>query len=163
MNCNNFKEWIMTDYVDSELAPEKQKLLEAHLKDCPACRSLAVGLKESAEILAGSDRVVLDRERIWKKVMEGIGEKSAPSIIYEPLPRPSPTQSLLRRFKPALVFVSLVLVVLLSALYVQRRPIQTVNPQEQEEEIEYLAYVVDSVEDDPDGDGFGTSLEDYFL
>ena len=163
MNCNNIKELILTDYVDNELAPDKRTLLETHLMNCPACRNLASSIKETAGILADGKRVSLDRDKIWQKITAEIASEKSPSIIYEPRRQMSLLEKIFPVARPAVVGVGLVLLIVLTTFYF--KPVNTAKLQEQEEGIEYLAYTVDAIDtiDDVESDGFGTSIEEYFL
>src|SRR5262245_45979686 len=137
MNCNNFRELILTDYADGQLGPEKQQLLDSHLRDCIACRNLAASIKESSGTLSNLPRIALDREKIWQKISAEIGNVKAPSIVYEPDRRVSILNKLFPRLKPAFVGMSLVFLNLTAIIYAQYKRVETANLKEKEEEVLY--------------------------
>jgi anti-sigma factor RsiW len=48
MNCNKFRDIIITDYVDDELDAQGKQEIERHLQDCAACRAFAAAVSEMA-------------------------------------------------------------------------------------------------------------------
>ena len=164
MNCNNVRELILTDFSDNELSPDKQKMLETHLATCLACRNLAAGIKECSGVLSGAERISLDRDKIWQRIVAEIDAEKTSSVIYEPVRGVSVWEKLFAAVKPAYVLASLGLVILLTSFVVRRPPVVTVQLQEKEEEVQYLAYVIDQfAADESEGDNLGTSIEEYFL
>ncbi len=53
----------------------------------------------------------------------------------------------------------------MTSFVVLRQPVATVQLQEKEEEVQYLAYVIDqfAAPEESDSDDLGTSIEEYFL
>jgi len=155
----------MTDYTDERLAPDQRTLLEAHLKNCPACRNFAASMKETAGVFASVKPVSLDRDKIWQKIIDDIEQEKTPSMIYEPLRQVSILDKIFRAVKPSYVLVSAAIVIVITTFYFQRLPVETAKNQEKEDQVEYLVSVVDEVAslDESEGEGFGTSIEEYFL
>ena len=48
MKCNNFRDIIITDYVDGELDEQGKQEIGRHLQDCPACRAFAAAVRSMA-------------------------------------------------------------------------------------------------------------------
>jgi anti-sigma factor RsiW len=70
MNCEDFKAMI-TAWVDGELPPERQELLQGHLAGCEGCRrELAEvrALKEELSMIRFSEPTDAELARYWKSV-----------------------------------------------------------------------------------------------
>lgn len=52
MNCENIKP-LVSEYVDGTLAPERQRLVRAHLEQCAACARLAEDFRALGRLLHG--------------------------------------------------------------------------------------------------------------
>ncbi len=71
MNC--FDELRYSIYADGELSPAEAREVEAHLADCPACRTLVEALRVEnrllAETLAGEEGREFGRLRVERVVL----------------------------------------------------------------------------------------------
>jgi len=162
VNCNNIKEWILTDYTDNELTADKRRLVEMHLKDCLACRNFSLSVKETAGAVTNIQRVSLDQEKIWQQIRTEIDQEKSPSLIYKPRHRVSIWEKIFLR--PAYAGAGMALVVLLTIFYFHRLPGKMAKQQEKVEDIQYLSDVVkDLALDESEGDSSSSSLEEYFL
>ncbi|MDD5131751.1 MAG: zf-HC2 domain-containing protein [bacterium] len=48
MNCHKFRDIIITDYIDGELAEQRKQEIDHHLRECPACRAFAAAVRSMA-------------------------------------------------------------------------------------------------------------------
>ena len=67
-------ELLMQDYLDGYLLPSQQEVLDGHVRDCPACRSLLSGMRRLDEGLVGLPEVEAPAdlgERILASIPEG--------------------------------------------------------------------------------------------
>ena len=70
MTCRDYKDWMMA-YVDGELDPDQRRQLEAHLAQCPACRTEMASfnaLKTMTDGLALAE----PEDRIWRHYWDNV-------------------------------------------------------------------------------------------
>ena len=164
-NCEKIRDLILTDYVDAEADEKIKEQVNFHLLACPDCRSfvkevesdLTVPFKEAAR-----EEVPV---HLWAAIKERIESESRP--IAEPERTESPVGRWLRalsfpRLAPALMGVAL-LVLVWSAI----TPDGVINQAKEDDEQEYLVYLLDSMDASQDTeDVFSpneTPIETYFL
>ena len=157
--CKEFKEIILTDYIDGELDQTTKGQLEGHLHVCAQCREFSDEVK--AQLVApfkGAPRAAVPAD-LWRSIEESIAQENE-----EMQPAASWSdrfiQSLaLPRLAP--VVLSFILFVLVGLWVFNRQAPQTVN----NDSGEYAAYVMDSVNElaETGSDVLGTSIEQYFL
>jgi len=168
MNCEHFKELILSDYIDNELRSEQEGAIKLHIKECSSCAKLYQDISELSE---GSFKA-LERKRVPQIVWQNI-ERS--------LDESSPTESdqmgavdrmkgflggLLNLPRPALVFSSLALIVLMATtlLYLPNQngnPVSVSNSEKQDVILflvsEYNNFESSSIDEN------GSMLEEIFL
>ena len=77
MKCKEFRDLIITDYIDNELDEEKTRLVKNHLSVCDGCREYADELIETAvKPFHGLPRNAVPDE-IWQKVRKRLAENKA--------------------------------------------------------------------------------------
>jgi len=180
MNCKKVQELILTDYLDNEMPQDKQKELENHLASCAECKEfLALAKKAAIEPLANSKIANLFQDIIWSKIQKEIQAEKESLIDYDPtLGFLEKLKSIMFFSKPRLAFstfaVIAVLIIVFNISYQQidlgqNNQVKTAALNNQKvidtgsavnEREEYLSYLLDQ---ENDYEGYGTSLESYFL
>ena len=109
MDCHKIKE-IIPNYLDQELSSDDHRLVEAHLRTCPACMAEARAVEESWEVLGELDEIEPDPQylvRFWRAL-------DAQMPWYEKMLRDVRTAFLQRRWVP--VLAGAVVIVLVGGL-----------------------------------------------
>lgn len=162
MNCPKIQELILTDYIDGEITEEKKREVEQHLLHCAGCREYAAAARKSAVEPFLVEKQVVPPEGLWARIEEkiineqrdrrGFGEEFLSRLeFFSALPR------------PALVVTGVMLVLLIGGINQVWNHYQ--EAKKEQEQVNYLLALVDtSVDSAMNGeDGFGTSIEEYFL
>ncbi|RCK79643.1 MAG: hypothetical protein OZSIB_4115 [Candidatus Ozemobacter sibiricus] len=87
MNCEHWRDLILTDHLDGEIAPADREALNAHVAVCPACRELMEQAPAALiEPFARLERVA-PPPAVWEKIAVEMGID--PSVGREdPAPPP---------------------------------------------------------------------------
>ncbi len=165
MNCETVREWILTDYLDGQISQEQKEQLEMHLAGCSRCRDLeTIARKAVIEPFNAAERVS-PPETLWHQIKEQIeqGQEQAAGPLVDFMVR---IRNAFHMRKPALAVVTM-MVILLIAVMLLKTPAnhQGMVSLNLEEQIEYMAGLVkgsNHVSMDQD-EGYGTSMEEYFL
>ncbi|MDP3921182.1 MAG: zf-HC2 domain-containing protein [Candidatus Omnitrophota bacterium] len=72
MNCDQFKDSLLTDYVDRVLDPEKQKIADAHIGQCAECRRLIADLRTVTAETFGQVREIEPPAHVWAGIVERV-------------------------------------------------------------------------------------------
>lgn len=165
MRCDKIQELVLTDYLDGELAGEQLRAVEDHLAACGQCREFAHhARKATVDPLEQLERIE-PSARLWQNIQEAIAaeaqaDPAMPVGFWEGFRRLFPAP------RPAFVLAALVVAVVLSLTLIPRQTGQnSVVHSEGEEQIEYLAALVEVTmgsAQDANG-GYGTVIEEYFL
>lgn len=153
MNCENFKDLLLTDYVDGVLDPERQKACEAHMTQCAGCRALVSDLRRVTRDTFGRVHEMQPSELVW----EGIAEKIQRSPGW--LERVRALLTLPRLSIAIPVMASLLIFALIQA----RHPngsydkTRTYLAEELGGDLNVLTQA------DLENGGFGTVIEDFFM
>jgi len=178
MNCKKIQELILTDYVDGEMAEDKKILLDGHISECKKCREFLSLVKETTVApLGNAKRDNLSEDVIWSKIREEI--HSEEDLVYEEGPGFfERIRDMLFSPQPAFALGTFAVILLLvmtanfnrqQVQLVKNNQVQQValiqNKSESTEDEsfsqeEYLAYFF---EENDSYEGYGTSLESYFL
>lgn len=97
MDCRKIKE-IIPIYLDQELSSDDHRLVEAHLRICPACMAEARAVEKSWEVLGELDEIEPDPQymaRFWRAL-------NAQMPWYEKMLRDVQAAFLQRRWVPVL-------------------------------------------------------------
>ena len=158
--CHEFRDIILTDYIDGELDKKVKIRLEAHLNVCAQCREFVNEVKAQLVVpFAQTPRAVVP-EDLWQSIEEkitGEGEQAHPAATW--IDRLVQSLALPRSAPVALSFI---LFISASFWVLHNRQAAQVADNDSGE---YAAYVLDSVSElaETGNDSFGTSIEEYFL
>lgn len=155
--CDQYIEWILTDYLDGQLDKGSVQILEKHLRDCSDCRVFLKEVKSGA-VVPFKQAVQQDVPvALWWAIKENIEREQG---------RSNPLEALIERLKglfalPRLlpVFVSLIVMLVVGSMTLNTVNIQKTKDKEQGE---YLVSLL-SVNSGSDSSDLGTSIEHYFL
>jgi len=166
MRCDEIRDLILTDYMDTQMPRDQREAIEKHLSSCENCFDLALNVRKlTVQPFFGAQRNRISKDAVWKKVRAQIEAEHAPTV------RTNPIGELLNRLKenfyipkPAFA-LGLVIVVLLGVKIFFIAPKaefqyvrQIVNQQEQ-----FVGGdIFDMASDDSNG-SYGTDIEEYFL
>lgn len=175
VKCKKIQELILTDYLDGEM--EDKSLVEQHLASCVACKEFLALARQVVEPLENAQKSFLSQEEVWSRIQEEISAEEAFEPVDEPefdlwerliswvsSPRPVFAMSTF-----AVVIVS-ILVFSLNGPKVELAKKLPASQQElsqtkaiailADSQEEYLAYLFN---EDEEAEGYGTSMETYFL
>jgi len=158
--CEDFKELILTDYIDGELDKDLAGSIEDHLLDCSECRAF---FKEVKSNTASPFQQALYQPvpaELWDTIKQRIEEKG--HVV-------SPLEYFIDKIKglaafPRIVpvFASLVLMFLAGSVTLNTIQIQRAQEKDQGE---YLVSLLSSTSSSSktDSSDLGTPIEHYFL
>lgn len=165
MNCKKVKELILTDYLDGQVSEQQKKQIEKHLASCGPCKEYELLAKKTVIEPFNNAERLRPSEAVWHKIKEHIEEEEQELT--------SPFADLIRRIKsflyvpkPALVVATIIVVLLVIVTIVklpsEKQEIVKVNSEKQ---IECMTYLLSVFNQDSTNEvnGFGTSIEEYFL
>ncbi len=158
--CKEFRDVILTDYIDGELDKDVKVRLEAHLRVCAHCREFADEVKAQLVVPFKQTQRVSVPEDLWRSIEESIAQENE-----EMQPAANWIDRLVQSLTlPRLVPVFLSLILFISAgLWIlnSHQGSQVAG----NDSGEYVADILDSVSElaEIDNDNFGTSIEQYFL
>lgn len=161
MNCERIQELILTDYLDDQMDKSQRKYLEEHLSSCPQCLEFAQAAKRSAfDPFVGADKPN-PSESVWLNIQESIlaqqqGKGNVLVDFWERFKFSAPVP------RPAFAFAAVITMVLAVGTLTEYRLHQKVSVKEQIEYLDSLANPSEGISVNG-GQGFGTSVEQYFL
>lgn len=158
--CDHFRQWVLTDYIDGELADNVRRDMEGHLRTCRDCRAQAKEVKDSVVVpFTKASRQAVPAV-IWERVKQNIEEKRAAHNPVEGFLDGLKNLWALSRLVP--VFASLMLMFVAGSVAVH--VLQT-NRDKEKDQGEYLVALLDSPGPlaQTESNGFGTPIEHYFL
>ena len=159
VTCEKMRDLILTDYLDGELDELVRQNVERHLRDCTNCRGLAEDVKKKLvlPLTQTIDKEV--PERVWLSIKEKIEEANV--LDQSKL---NSAESIFDFFNPAKLMpiaLGFIFVTIVSVGIIHDR---NVKQAEQKHQMEYLAFVLESVSSDADvQEEKTTALEEYFL
>lgn len=77
MNCEKFKEILITDYIDGELSREQLKTADEHLSACPDCRQFKEDLMKNAVNPFKAIENAAPPAYVWQNIRTAIAENSS--------------------------------------------------------------------------------------
>jgi anti-sigma factor RsiW len=166
MNCKKIRELILTDYIDGQADANEKMAVESHAALCPGCKEFLTAAAAVGPCRVPAKDEEYSADLIWQRVKCEISapkEKRAGIFAYLSgkmrfagyMPRPA--------FALATAF-TLVLVLGMAA----KLAVNNINPHNAAAPYEYsdgsdpLSGAATAVSADEE-EGFGTSLESYFL
>ena len=153
MKCSKVKDLLLTDYMDGETSPELSKKIEEHLITCETCRDLYAAVKERTVLPLREAESIDPPEGLLGLVRDRISAKKQPAILFNISSFLKPVYLM---GKPALVAVSILLIVLAGVKYQQVRD-HALTKDFLEQQMTYFD------DTNGNGNGFGTSIEEFFL
>ncbi len=167
MNCEKVKELIITDYLDRQVNEEQKEQIEEHLASCRHCKEYELAARKTVIDLFNNAERLRPPEAVWHKIKEKIEEEQELTSPFADLIRR--IKSFLYVPKPALavatIIVALLIMVTIIKLPSENQEIMKANLENQENQIECITYLLRVFNQDSmnENNGFGTSIEDYFL
>lgn len=158
MNCDEIKNLILLEFVDGETDPETHSLILSYLERCPECKAFAEQVKNQA--VAPFEEVGAQEPpaEIWQNIEAKIQERNAPASAWDRV------KSLLGLSRPVWAFNTFLILFIALAVFFGQNNRSNEVAQNQTEDIDVLAYVVEETDFDVDvTDGFGSDIEAYFL
>ncbi|HPB67538.1 MAG TPA: zf-HC2 domain-containing protein [Candidatus Omnitrophota bacterium] len=163
MNCNQVRDFILTDYMDDRLSGTVLNAVKAHLSKCPDCREFErVARQAAVEPFRGLSMAHAPDE-VWQNVRERVLEQDRrwfPSwrTVF------GGVWKNLFEAKSAVAwagFCSVLIVTFVVAQHISHRKFLQAQDKEQ---VEYLAYLMGYSETAFSGtSGYGTDIEAVFL
>ncbi|NQT32735.1 MAG: anti-sigma factor [Candidatus Omnitrophica bacterium] len=162
MKCKKIRDIILSDYTDGELSSDRQKLIEDHLKGCPACREFLEELTGGIVTPLRESGHVKPPAEVWNRIERAIGEKEksgAGETLLDWI-KARAELPVLRR-KPAFVLATILVAFLLAGgitarYFSERRGVNTYI----EEQFDFLDSLANGNGDSYEDNGFSL---DYFL
>lgn len=165
MKCKEIQELILTDYLDNEVTPLLKVEIEQHLVGCTACREFESAAKKAVIEPFRNPARPNPTDSVWQNIRERIetGENQTVNPSADIMGR---IKSFLFAPKPALVTATVMALLLLAVIWI-KPPSENkdiINPNI-EEQIDYMAYLVEGSNQlsMDQGEGYGTSIEEFFL
>lgn len=165
MSCKKFRELILTDYLDGELDNVQKESLHRHLAQCWLCKKFSIRAQQATDELFANTSRVNPPDFIWNRVKEAILAKRHKKVnfvdhLFIKL------KYLFHIPKPSLVVASVITFILMMGIAIQFKVInQRVVNNGRQEQAGYLTFSAGESTDVAMStvDGFGTSIERYFL
>ena len=158
--CEQFRDLILTDYIDGELNKNAAGGLESHLLDCSDCRALLKEVKNNAALPFQQVRHQPVPAGLWDTIKQNIEQENRAS---------NPLADLIEKLKGLIVFPRLVpvfasLIMMLLAGSVTLNTIQVQQARDKDQG-KYLVSTLGSTGSLAlaDNSGLGTPIEHYFL
>lgn len=159
MNCKDAQELILTDYLDGEAKRQAREAIEEHLAACAACREFhAVVSKVAKEPFVNAGRMT-PPVTIWQNVKSAIAAEEERKRGF--------LSGILERLKhtfyipnPAVAVATALMIIILFGVatkFLVSRQDSSAGARPDE------AYYADYLAEPSDENGFGTSIEKYFL
>ena len=109
----------LSSYLDGELAADRTRRLEAHLRRCPHCRAELHAMSGIADYVRAASREVEVSEDFDRRVLRAVGYWK---VTGRPLPEP-------KLLKPLLIVAGVLLAMMALVRYYLSRPYYPPTPQ----------------------------------
>ena len=155
--CDQYKDLILTDYIDGELDKNSAGELESHLQGCGECRAFFKEVKNNAVLpmqQALSQPVPVE---LWDTIRQRIDDENQKINPLADFIDKIKGLVLFPRMVP--VFASLILMLMVGSVTVNTIQVQQAKAQDQGE---YLVSLLSSAGSSENNDP-GTPIEHYFL
>jgi anti-sigma factor RsiW len=161
--CDQFKDLILTDYMDGELDQKLSQGLESHLLDCGDCRAFFKEVRNNTVISTGSYPVNVLRQPVPEELWGAIKQR-----IEQGNEATSPLSDLIEKLKGMIVFpkivpvfASFILMFLVGSVTLNMVQVQRAKDKDQGEYL--VALLSTGPSTDGDNNDVGTPIEHYFL
>jgi hypothetical protein len=161
--CDQFKDLILTDYIDGQLSKDSAGRVESHLLDCSDCRAFLKEVKDNLTLPLGHAARRPVPVELWDTIKQNIENKNQ---------APNPVANFVDGLKGLFVFPRMVpifasLVVMFLAGSMTLNTIQVQKTQamvQSKEQGEYLLALLSSTGSSAaENNDLGTPIEHYFL
>ncbi len=160
-NCEKFRDWIITLYVDDETDTAMRNEIDQHLKVCPECREFAQDVEKNLVHPFQNASTEEVPEHVWASIKEKL----------EPIDHPRNTiRNLWERWREycafprmATVIAGLTVVVLIGTRVFHDHQIRQAKDAETGKYLVYLLGSSDPSAGADEGDNLETPIEQYFL
>ena len=158
--CEQFKDWILTDYIDGELDKNSSVQLESHLLDCGECRAFFKEVKNNAALpFQQVSRQPVPAE-LWARIQQDIENKESAVSPLANFIEGLKGMFVLPRLVP--IFASLTLMFIIGSVTLNNIQLQQAKNTEQGEYVVSLLSTSGTSSQAVSGD-LGTPIEHYFL
>jgi len=157
--CDQYKDLILTDYIDRQLSQEVSSELENHLLDCSDCRIFLKEVKNNKTPFQQAFQEQVPGE-LWDTIKQKIENDNQVNDRIEDILGKLRGLIFFPRLVP--VFVSFVLMLLAGSVTFNRIQIQQTQARDQGEYLVSLLSNTTSVSQAESND-LGTPIEHYFL
>lgn len=165
--CDHFKVLILTDYIDGQLDKKRASDLERHLVDCGDCRAFLKEVKNNAVLPSQQPLIQRVPAELWDTIKQRIEQKNQMTNPLEAfIEKLKGLMAFLVRkmlfYRMAPVFASLVLMLLVGSVTLDKIQVQQDQAKEQGE---YLISLLSPTyaSSQSENNGLGTPIEHYFL
>ena len=166
MNCKKIQGLILTDYFDKEVSEAVEKEINAHLRDCTACRAFEQKVLDRVSVPFKDLPQVKPPEAVWYRIKEAIEEEQAKGFA------PGFLERLLERLRnnfiirrPAFAFSTVAMVIIAAVLFL-KSPFyrQALVKDYLNDKTQYMASLGYPVNGELEQySNFETTIEDYLL
>lgn len=159
MNCKTTRDILLTDYIDGCCEPERQELVEGHLKACSECRQFLELIETRTVAPFGGAPVESVDPSVWLRIREKIERRKVPDLAEIADNFWAGIRKWFLVPAPALAWSLVVLLGVYSLLDVT-------GPQalvEQENKDQSVFVLAELIEGDNGATDYGTFMEQYFL
>ena len=164
MNCKRIQEFLITDYIDGQMADEAKSIIDQHLVHCPVCMGYLSSIKkEAVNPFVNVSKDVPD-QLLWAQIKQTIEEEQQQQLeaslkpnfwerirLDVHIPRPA--------FALATVVTMIFMIGSTGQLFFSA-PIIKINGQDQ---VAYLSSLIDEPVDMNNGNDSQTPIEKVFL
>jgi len=159
-NCKNFKDLILTDYIDGQLDIALKEQVESHLHQCASCQSFAREVKENLIVPFEKASHQEVPSYLWRQIQEKIYEESSSRLGVLDVMRGWIKGITFPRLVP--VFCSFMMFFLIGTTFLYNQQAKLAQDQERGS---YLAFILTSstAVSPVGGNDLGTPIEKYFL
>ena len=164
MNCKRIQEFLITDYIDGQMADKAKSFIDQHLAHCPVCRGYLSSIKkEAVNPFVNASKDVPD-QLLWAQIKQTIEEEQQQQL--EASLKPSfweRIRSSVHIPRPAFAFATLVTMIFMIGSTGQlffSAPIVKINGQDQ---VAYLSSLIDEPVSMNNGNDSQTPIEKVFL
>jgi len=153
MNCKRIQEFLLTNYIDGEIAPALKRQVQEHISACAQCRQFEQAVRKTTIEPFRKAKEQKPPDYLWARIKEAVfKEKPQQHLFYIP--------------RPAFALATAVAAVLIAIIFT-RLPFenQKIVNGYLEEQMIFISYL-DSDESDfynQDYIDLGTSIEEYFF
>jgi len=164
MNCKRIQEFLITDYIDGQMADKARSFIDKHLAHCPVCRGYLSSIKkEVVNPFVNSSKDVPD-QLLWAQIKQTIEEEQQQQLEASLKPNFwEKISSAVHIPRPAFALATVITMIFMIGSTGQlffNPPIVKINGQDQ---VQYLSSLIDEPVDMSNGSDSQTPIEKVFL